>query len=183
METTGQPPEIAPGLESATATRIVEFLREIGLEIRSGAIGGTTVLPGITVERGVIIFDPAKLKYPGDLLHEAGHLAVKAPAERQQVTADMSNDPAEEMMAIAWSYAAAAHLQLAPDVVFHPEGYRGGSQSLIENFAAGRYLAVPMLQWLGLACDEQRANETGVAPYPKMIRWLRTSGTAPSLAS
>jgi hypothetical protein len=76
-------------------------------------------------------------------------------------------------MAIAWSYAAGLHLQLAPNVIFHPGGYAGGSQSLIENLAAGRYLAVPMLQWLGMACDEKRAKETGVAPYPKMISWLR----------
>jgi hypothetical protein len=171
----GQQPETAAELDPAETARIVAFLRDIGLEIQSGVIGGTTVLPGIDVDRGVLIFDPAKLKFPGDLLHEAGHLAVKAPAERRQVSSDMSADPAEEMMAIAWSYAAAVHLQLRPDLIFHAGGYGGGSQSLIENFAAGRYLAVPMLQWLGLACDEKRGLETGVAPYPKMIRWLRAS--------
>jgi hypothetical protein len=171
----GQLSETASEPAPAGAARIVAFLREIGLEIQSGVVDGDTVLPGINVDRGVLIFDPVKLKFSGDLLHEAGHLAVKAPAERRQVTSDMSADPAEEMMAIAWSYAAAVHLQLRPDVVFHPEGYRGGSQSLMENFAAGRYLAVPMLQWLGMACEEKQAKETGVAPYPRMIRWLRPS--------
>ena len=78
-------------------------------------------------------------------------------------------------MAIAWSYAAILHLQLPPDVVFHPEGYRGGSQSMLENFSAGRFLAVPMLQWLGMTLDEKRAKEAGAAPYPKMIRWVRAS--------
>jgi hypothetical protein len=171
----GQQPEAATERDTAVAATIVAFLRDIGLEIQSGVIDGATVLPGIKVERSILIFDPAKLKFPGDLLHEAGHLAVKTPAERRQVSSDMSADPAEEMMAIAWSYAAAVHLQLCPDLVFHPAGYGGGSESLIENFAAGHYLAVPMLQWLGLACDEKRAKETGVAPYPKMISWLRTS--------
>ena len=171
----GQQPKTTTELDPDETARIVAFLRDIGLEIQSGLIDETTVLPGITVDRGVLIFDPAKLKFPGDLLHEAGHLAVKASAERQQVSSDMSADPAEEMMAIAWSYAAAVHLQLPPEVVFHPEGYRGGSHSLIENFAAGRYLAVPMLQWLGMACDEKRAQETGIAPYPKMISWLRAA--------
>lgn len=76
-------------------------------------------------------------------------------------------------MAIAWSYAAVLHLKLPPAVVFHPAGYDGGAQSLLDNFAAGRYLAVPMLQWIGLACDEQHAPERGAPPYPKLIRWLR----------
>jgi hypothetical protein len=169
----GQQPETATEVDAAVAATIVAFLRDIGLEIQSGVIGETTVLPGIRVDRGVLIFDPANLKFPGDLLHEAGHLAVKTPTERRQTSSDLGADPAEEMMAIAWSYAAAVHLQIPLDVIFHPGGYRGGSQSLIENFAAGRYLAVPMLQWLGMACDEKRAKETGVAPYPKMICWLR----------
>jgi hypothetical protein len=79
------------------------------------------------------------------------------------------------MMAIAWSYAAAVHLQLPLEVLFHAEGYRGGSQSLIDNFAAGRYLAVPMLQWLGMTYDDKRAKEAGVDPYPNMVKWLRDS--------
>jgi hypothetical protein len=77
------------------------------------------------------------------------------------------------MMAIAWSYAALRHLQLAPEVVFHPDGYRGGSQSLIENFGQGRYFGVPMLQWLGMTADEKQAEKLGIAPYPHMTNWLR----------
>jgi hypothetical protein len=157
-----------------TATdKIIGFLREIGLDVRAAPIEGATVLPGITVNRGALVFDPQNLKFPGDLLHEAGHLAVKTPAERSQCTVDVGNDPAEEMMAIAWSYAAIRHLGLPPETVFHSDGYRGGSDSLLENFAAGRYLAVPMLQWIGLAYDEKRAAENGSAPYPAMRHWLR----------
>ena len=75
-------------------------------------------------------------------------------------------------MATAWSYAAVCHLGLDPAVVFHEGGYRGGSQSLIENFRAGRYIGVPVLQWLGLTADDQRAAELGIEPYPTMRRWL-----------
>ena len=162
-------------LNQTVVARIVAFLREIGLEIQSGVVEGATVLPGINVDRGVLVYDPARLKFPGDLLYEAGHLAVKAPAERRQAASDLGGDPAEEMMAIAWSYAAILHLQLPPDVVFHAEGYHSGSQSIIENFGAGRYFGVPMLQWLGLCWDEKRAKEVGAAPSPSMIKWLRMS--------
>jgi hypothetical protein len=154
--------------------KIIAFLRDIGLVIRAEALGDETVLPGIKVEHGGLIYDPTKLKYPGDLLHEAGHLAVKTPADRLVCGADVGNDPAEEMMAISWSYAAALHIGLPPEVVFHPDGYRGGSQSLLDNFAAARYLALPMLQWIGLTYDEKQARHLGVEPFPKMKLWLRT---------
>ena len=155
--------------------KIIAFLREIGLEVRAGVIDSDTIFPGIKVDQGVLFYDSARLKYPGDLLHEAGHLAVKPAADRKLAGVNLGGDPAEEMMAIGWSYAAVLHLQLPPEVVFHPAGYRGGSQSLLENFAAGRYLAVPMLQWLGLTYDEKQARDIGAVAYPKMKAWLRES--------
>ncbi len=153
--------------------KITAFLREIGLETRAGVVEGQTVLPGIKVELGVLVYDSANLKFPGDLLHEAGHLAVKTAADRKTCGPDLGGDPAEEMMAISWSYAAARHIGLSPEVVFHAEGYRGGSQSLLQNFAAGYYLALPMLQWIGLTHDEKQARQLGVEPFPKMKLWLR----------
>lgn len=155
--------------------KIIEFLRDIGLKIRAGKVENGAVLPGITVEDGVLVYDSTSLQFPGDLLHEAGHLAVKLPADRKLAGINLGADPAEEMMAISWSYAAILHLQLPSEVVFHPAGYRGGSQSLLDNFAAGRYLAIPMLQWLGMTYDEKLAREIGAAPYPKMQKWLRES--------
>lgn len=157
--------------------RIVAFLREIGLAVQSGDLDGAAILPGIRVVRGVLVYDPSKLQFPGDLLHEAGHLAVKLPADRSTAEADLGDDPAEEMMAISWSYAAVLHLGIPPEAVFHAAGYRGGSQSLLENFAAGRYLAVPMLQWLGMAYEPGEAAANAAAVYPKMRAWLRQASS------
>ncbi|MFL6138698.1 MAG: hypothetical protein ACJ74O_12985 [Frankiaceae bacterium] len=157
----------------ATTERIIAFLRSIGLRVEMAPVDGPTVLPGITVSAGALVIDPGRLRYPGDILHEAGHLAVVTAAERADLDHNVGQSPANEMMAIGWSYAAARHLDLPPEVVFHDDGYRGGSRSLLDNFAAGRYLAVPTLQWLGLTADERRAAELGVPPYPHMLRWLR----------
>jgi hypothetical protein len=151
---------------------IIDFLHEIGLEITRAELSQKTFLPGISVDRGAILLDEAKLLYPGDLLHEAGHLAVIAPEKRKQVQVDVGNKAAEEMMAIAWSYAALVHLGLEPSVVFHEGGYRGGSESLIENFTNERYIGVPMLEWIGLTADKKRATEMGIKPYPHMIKWM-----------
>ncbi len=121
------------------AEQIISFLIEIGLEVRRGEIQQTTFLPGIAMDCGALIVDESKLLYPGDLLHEAGHLAVIPAERRKQKRNYVGKKAAEEMMAIAWSYAALVHLGLEPNVVFHADGYRGGSQALIENFTQGRY--------------------------------------------
>jgi hypothetical protein len=152
--------------------KIVDFLLEIGLDVRVTIFEDDGFLPGIKLERGALLVDESKLKYPGDLLHEAGHLAVKPPDERLETTLNAGSDGAEEMMSIAWSYAAAVHLGIPLEVVFHEHGYKGGGNSLIEAFSQGRGFGVPMLQWLGMTADPKRAEGLGIAPFPNMIQWL-----------
>jgi hypothetical protein len=148
---------------STDLERIVAFLRTIGLEVRYEEIEGATVLPGMTVDHGVLVVDEARLAHVGDLLHEAGHLAVVPPGERSAMTVDMGSDGGMEMAALAWSYAAARHLDLAPEVVFHDEGYRGDARNLVENFDQGRYVGVPILVWRGMTTTEA---------FPSMATWL-----------
>jgi hypothetical protein len=159
--------------DDSITNRIVNFLLQIGLPVRSGEITEPTFLPGIKIDHGALLFDEAKLEHPGDLLHEAGHLALMSQSRRERVHIDAGKSGGEEMGAIAWSYAALRYLELDPAVVFHASGYHGGSQSLIENFANGRYIGTPMLEWRGLAADAKRAKELGLAPYPHMLKWLR----------
>lgn len=154
--------------------QIVGFLSEIGLDVRYGPVAAATVLPGIDVENGAIVVDLDRLRYPGDLLHEAGHLAVAAPERRVSFHHNVGADPAEEMMAIAWSYAAALHIGIDPAIVFHKDGYRGGSESILDAFTDKRYFGVPMLDYVGLTVDPLRAKREGLTPYPLMLRWLRT---------
>lgn len=167
-----QPPPFA----DPTVSLIARFVQGVGIPVSAGSVTGDSVLPGISVERGWLVVDESRLRHPGDLLHEAGHLAVIGPTDRARVSGSTGTDPAEEMMAIAWSYAATMHLGIDPTVVFHPAGYRGGSDSLLQQFAEGRYLAVPMLQWLGMAYDADHALRHDAKPYPDAMRkWVRTS--------
>ncbi len=163
----------APAFDNPVTQRIADFLVGIGLDVRSGGIDETTFLPGIRIEHGGLLVDESRLLYPGDLLHEAGHLAVVVPGRRRQLHLHVGDDGGEEMMAIAWSYAAALYLRLDPAVVFHSGGYQSGGSTIIENFAQGRYFGVPTLQWIGLTADAARAQALGVEPYPHMIAWLR----------
>lgn len=154
------------------AGQIVGFLREIGLSVRLETLEEETFLPGVTLEPGGLVVDPDKLRYPGDLLHEAGHLAMLLPADREKVHGNAGGDQGNEIGAQCWSYAAALHLELAPEVVFHPDGYKGASGWLVEQFRKGS-VGVPLLQWMGLTLDEANAAAQGVAPYPAMVKWLR----------
>jgi hypothetical protein len=151
--------------------RLAVFLRSIGVDVRAATLPDNTFLPGLAVEHGVILVDEQRLAHPGDILHEAGHLAVADPAER--TAAALSPNPGDEMTAIAWSYAALRHLDLEPAIVFHPDGYKGGSAAIIENFTNECYFGVPLLQLYGMSVEPRRAAERGVEPYPHMLRWLR----------
>jgi len=154
------------------AEQIVGFLREIGLGVRFDALTGETFLPGVALEPGGLVVDPERLRYPGDLLHEAGHLAVLTAAERAAAGGNVGTDMGGEIGAQCWSYAAAVHLGLAPEVVFHSDGYRGSAESLIGIYRDGN-AGVPLLQWMGMTFDVKHAAESGAEPYPKMVRWLR----------
>jgi hypothetical protein len=157
---------------------LMEFVRSIGIPVYSSKIDAQTFLPGLLINQGAVIVDTDKLKYPGDILHEAGHLAVVLPEDRLQLHANAAenrNDKeAEEMMVIAWSYAACIHLGIDPHIVFHEDGYKGGGESLVENFSQGRYVGVSMLQWAGMTVESKPAREKGLLAYPYMLNWVRT---------
>lgn len=154
----------------------IAFLHSIGIKTFYRKLETDTFLPGLSIEQGSIIIDRDVLKYPGDILHEAAHIAIVPAAERdtlnEEAIGKRPDREAEEMMAIAWSYAACMHLKLDPYFVFHDEGYKGGGSYIADNFNNKNYFGLPMLQWKGMAVDEKKADELGVAPYPFMIKWL-----------
>lgn len=163
--------------ENPIINRVADFLLDIGLMVRPEALEESTFLPGIKIDRGSLLVDESKLLHPGDLLHEAGHLAVAEPGRRQAISGKIVPDEGqrggEEMAAIAWSYAAAVYLGLDPSIVFHRGGYKGDSDALLDNFTNGRYIGVPLLQWMSMTADGERARQAGIEPCPKMIAWLR----------
>ena len=163
------PPVAATAFDYLPAMR--QFLAEIGIPTQEAALGDDTFLPGILIENGGLLLDPAKLRYPGDLLHEAGHLAVTPAAERTQLAGNvMAGKPeqhgidGDEIVAMLWSYAAAQAIGMPAEVVFHPAGYRNASHWILDNFRQGIYPGLPLLVWMGL---------TTTAGFPRMTRWLR----------
>lgn len=153
---------------------MVDFIRSVGIPVTEMEIVEPTILPGVSLEDGGIVMDRGQLSYPGDLLHEAGHLAVKSPQERAATHHTAGDDPAEEMMAMAWAWAAGIHLGVPAEVVFHAAGYhKGDATPLITNFSEGRWFGVPMLQVYGMTAEPHQAENLGRQPYPTMTKWVR----------
>jgi hypothetical protein len=169
--TAGAEEILAEAFADPLVGRIVAFLRQIGLPVEVATLHHETFLPGVAVSGGGLRVDPTRLVWPGDLLHEAGHVAVGDPARLGE---GVSDDPGEEMAALAWSFAAATHLGLDPSVPFHEGGYRGGGKALAEMFSQGGYVGVPMLAMWGLTHEPHRAKAAGAPPYPHMLAWRRT---------
>lgn len=156
---------------------IISFLQSIGIPVVEIRLEKTSFLPGIAIEYGSLIVDRAKLRYPGDLLHEAGHIALMTPEERLLASDNLVDHiPAHvldgyELSAIAWSYAAAAHLNMPVELLFHQDGYKNDSTMLIQNYSSGNYLFTPLLKYYGL-CQLSGADEA-LKCYPTMDKWLR----------
>lgn len=164
---------------SSEVQKVVSFLENIGISVGFSALSEETFLPGIFAENGKLIIDLDKLKYPGDILHEAGHLAVLEPNERKVYSGNFGenkskqNAAGDEIAAIAWSYAALVYLELPLNFVFHNDGYKGDAAFLVKNFESGQYLGLPLLQWMGLCLDNQNAEKNQKKPFPYMLKWMR----------
>jgi hypothetical protein len=157
--------------------RIVDFLIGIGVRVEAARLTDECFLPGIAMDRGALLVDDARLVHPGDLLHEAGHIAATPAWARPSLSGgidipglDTSN---LEWAAIPWSYAAACALGIDPAEVFHEGGYRGHAPGLLSNFAVGVPIGVHLLEDAGMTATGARAAALGVPPYPRMLRWLR----------
>ncbi|MBC3808128.1 hypothetical protein H8K52_12310 [Undibacterium seohonense] len=162
---------------AALKQTMCDFIESLGISIIPRKLEHVTFLPGLDLGPNCIYVDAEKLLYPGDLLHEAGHLAVTTAAQRSAVGSEALELPwptdGEEIAAVLWSFAAAQHLQIPLEVVFHSDGYKNESQWLIENFQQGQYIGLPFLQWAGLCFDENQAALHQAQPFPVMQKWMR----------
>jgi len=163
--------------EMALFEKSIEFLHTIGIETTFRKIGKNSFLPGLLIHKGTIIIDKDALENPGDILHEAGHIAVvpgidrSGLSERNIIT--RKDREMEEIMAIAWSYAACIYLLIDPFFVFHEQGYRGGRDYITDSCRLKSYIGLSMLEKIGLTLNEKKANRLNIPSYPHMIKWLR----------
>jgi hypothetical protein len=154
--------------KEALINRLVEFIRSVGIDVQEGHTGDATFVPGLEIREGALVVDRKKLSYPGDLLHEAGHIAVTVAGWRQSLNGNVTDGKpekmGEELAAMLWSYAACIHIGIPPAVVFHPYGYKGDSDWILDNYRKNVFIGMPLMEWMGMAKKDE---------FPKMIKWLR----------
>jgi hypothetical protein len=159
------------GFRDPLVNRLVDFVRSVSIEVRACTVDWKTQFPGLEIRAGAVLVDESRLLHPGNILHEAAHIAIHDPASRYNEK--FSPRKGEELSALAWSYAGVVHLCLSSDLVFYPGSFHGWDKALIENFSEGRYAGVPLLQCNGMAVEPRLAAERGIEPYPHMLRWVR----------
>ena len=160
--------------EDVILSTILNFLEEINIEVKEQELDDTTLLPGLDIFKNTILMDRSRMKYPGDLLHEAGHLAVTAEEDRSKIgTPEMPPEwptDGDDMATILWSLAAAEHLKLPLESIVHKHGYKNESDWIVQEYRNGNYIGLPLLEWMGL-CTTKASEATSV--FPTMLKWLR----------
>jgi hypothetical protein len=72
----------------------------------------------------------------------------------------------EEIAVLLWSYMAALEAGIPPEIVFHPDGYKGDSDWLLDNFKNKKYIGLPFLTWINIF-EKKEDGEL------RVINWLR----------
>ena len=157
--------------------QIVDFLTSVGIRVHEGSVATDSFLPGLSIVNGSLVYDRLSLQWPGDLLHEAGHIATVPTSIRALLSDSLDHAPlvphSGEAEATAWAYAATVHLGLDPSVLFHHGGYHGKSSSLITAYSCGVYLGSYGLTLAGMTLVGIDATSASTLPYPHMSQWLR----------
>jgi hypothetical protein len=168
---------VTPVFADPLTAQIADFLIGIGIPVEPAELQDDAFLPGISAVRGGLLVDESRLAYPGDLLHEAGHIANMPSWAREAQDGNVDvpglDTGSLEWAAIPWSYAAALAIGIDPAVVFHEGGYAGRAEGLVQTFRLGGMFGVHLLESAGLTATGARAAELGVEPFPHMLRWLR----------
>jgi hypothetical protein len=174
--------------------RTVAFPESQGLVVRvDAAIDG--FLAGVAISDGALLVESCADDIAGELLHEAGHLAVLPSLFRIRASGDLSGISefmsdwidthiAEvgpdhptirailqcgECEAVAWSYAAAVEIGIDTRPPFF-RGFEGDGLALHDQVASGYYFGVHALAAAGMT---ELPRPRSATPFPKMKRWLQ----------
>lgn len=181
---------------------VVTFLRGIGLAVterQAPLQEGETFLPHVLVNQGglEVVMEEA---YPGDVLHEAAHLAIIPAQFRPFANWDLSEaesrmtqyldehpmalatypeDPvaraivqAADPEATAWQYAAAVHLKVPERWIFPRGSYEGTRIDMLRCLKASSYVGINGLRAAGWTLLRPNPIRPDVPVYPKLKFWL-----------
>jgi hypothetical protein len=162
------------------------FCKAIGIPIEWKA-GVSGFVPGIRIEQGVILVDRGAK--PGDLLHEAAHLAIMPSSFRSKASTNLhqafksmmdclnEHDP-ESAIAIAimqcgdteataWSWAAGKACGIPDELIITDSSYDGVGAEIRTMLSLKGYLGINGLSRAGF-CRVRGDNA-----FPHMNKWMQ----------
>lgn len=195
---------IPPSKNDCLATRkamlakVVAWLEEIGLPVERAEVGAPgTFIHGIEIKNGGLrVADDA---FPGDVLHEAGHLCLLPSQFRSLADGSLTaalkalmqylrenpeglfsypEDPLcrtalqySDPEVTAWQYAAALHLELPEDWIFPQGSYLPeGHESILQRLKSNAYAGINGLQAMGWTA---LSSFSPARPkYPLLNKWV-----------
>lgn len=181
---------------SAHLQAALRLLDQAGLSWRHEATASGFLGAGVDIQEGVLLISPEASV--GNVLHEAGHLAILPQPVRQFVntdldkavgllmaTIDWSNPDSPlcraaiqcgDTEATAWAWAAGLAAGIPGPAVIRNEDYDGTGFEIREMLRTGAYMGIHGLQHAGLcAASDRWASHTRLPVYPRLARWTQPS--------
>lgn len=191
-----------PPVERTALDAILDFVGEVGIRVELGPVAGDAFLSGVRIADGGLVVQPDALLTPGDVLHEAGHLAVVPGRHRHRIHDDVDLCVAEilaerpaaapcepalaglenfggEWQAIAWSYAACVRLGLPMETVFCPGAYgmppEQSPMAIAQQIQLGFFPGIHRLVQTGMTAVPRSPLNPDAPPggFPEMRVWVQ----------
>lgn len=185
---------------------VIEFVRGAGLDVEIHA-GASGFVPGVQIEHGTLLVDPSVCE-PGNLLHEAGHIAITPGNFRHFMSGDLSKgmaimydrleelhlDPEHPIVraciqcsdpeATAWAWSAGRAIGVPPRVIIGDQWYGNTGADIRIALELGCYLGINGLAAAGF-CSLR--NVQPLPKYPHLAFWVQPhfdiAAAIPSLAA
>lgn len=164
------------------------FLKGIGFNTERGEVTANSFVPNITIKNGEIVYNEEALV--GDMLHEAGHLAILPAKYRSICQANVGRSVAEiwkhadaagelevdspmyraliqasDPEATAWAWAAGKEIGIAEEEIIPDFQYQGTGEEIRSMLSARCYLGINGLRAAGML--------DSVKTFPKLTRWVQ----------
>ena len=169
--------------------KVINFLNSIGIPTIKGYVPIMSFLPGILIKQGTLIYNGKATL--GDMLHEAGHLAIvpgkyrkfmsgkldrsikriyrmaKASDELDNPDAPIARQlmQASESEATAWAWAVGKFLNIAEEEIILDNTYEGKGANERAKLSANCHFGINGLRASGMV--------ESVKTYPKLTRWVQ----------
>ncbi|MGF1700382.1 hypothetical protein L4D09_08725 [Photobacterium makurazakiensis] len=153
---------------------VTEFIQDIGLTIIEKKQGETSTESHCWIKAGRIYFQhqPNREVKTGEILFMAALIAITPEEERFRLSCAKCNDNHDNMMALAWCWAAIHHLELSIDILLYSFS-NAPCYQVLERWSECRFLGVPLLQNVGMTVEPTCRNVDSNTTFPKMLRWVR----------